>query len=219
MASELEREGLDIPLLIGGATTSKLHTALKIDPLYNGPVVYLKDASKAVPVANKLLNPETKQAFVRGLKSDYDLLRSNQAKPVEIVSLDYARKHPYQIDWNGYKPVKPLFEGSKVIEHIPIKEIIPYVEWTFFMAAWKFPVKFAGCTKIESTEAAYEAWLNTFSAEDKEKATEALKLVRDARKMLLSWSEKDYDFIKAIISFYPVTIAGEGICVNGKDIP
>ena len=219
LASELERAGLDIPLLIGGATTSRLHTALKIDPLYNGPVVYVKDASKAVPVANKLLNPETKQAFVDELKSDYDLLRSNQEKSSELVSLDYARKHPYLIDWNAHKPVKPAFEGTKVIEHIPIKDIIPYVEWTFFLTAWKFPVKFAECTRIEASEAAYEAWLNTFSAEDREKAAEALKLVKDARKMLLSWSEKDYDFIKAIISFYPVTVAGEGICVNEKNIP
>ncbi len=219
MASELERERLNVPLLIGGATTSKLHTALKIDPLYNGPVVYVKDASKAVPVANKLLNPEVKQAFVNEVKTEYQLLRSNKEKPVESVSLDYARKHPYKIDWSNHKPVKPSFEGTKVIEYISIRKIIPYVDWAFFLVAWKFSPKFAGCAKIEDSESARKAWLDAFDIQDKEKATEALKLILDAQNMLKDWSEKEYNFISAILSFYPVEVIEEGIRVQGKDIP
>ncbi len=219
MASELEREGFKIPLLIGGATTSKLHTALKIDPHYSGPVVYVKDASKAVPVANKLLNPETKQVFVSEVKQEYNLLRSNKEKSVELVPLDYARKHPYRIDWSGHNPIKPSFEGTKVLEHISIKDIIPYVDWAFFLVAWKFSPKFSRCAKIEDSESAHYAWLNTFDVQDKEKAMEALKLIRDAQNMLKDWAEKDFNFISAIISFHPVEVIEEGVRVNGKEIP
>ncbi|MDR1371224.1 MAG: methionine synthase [Dysgonamonadaceae bacterium] len=219
MASELEREGFNIPLLIGGATTSKLHTALKIDPLYSGPVVHVKDASKAVPVANRLLNPETKQVFVEEVKQNYLQLRSTKEKPVELVSLDYARNHPYKIDWNNYQPVKPSFEGTKVIEHIPIRDVMPYVDWAFFLVAWKFPPKFAGAAKVAASDPASKAWLDAFDDQDREKAGEAMKLIRDAQNMLNSWSEKDCNFISAILAFYPVEVIAEGIRVNGKTIP
>ncbi|GHV20955.1 methionine synthase [Bacteroidia bacterium] len=219
MASELEREGFNIPLLIGGATTSKLHTALKIDPLYSGPVIYVKDASKAVPVANKLLSPETKNEFVEEVKNNYRLLRTNKEKPVELVSLDYARRNPFRIDWSNYKPVKPSFEGTKVIEYIPIRDIIPYVDWAFFLAAWKFSPKFANFIKIENFGSARKTWLNSQDVQDRDKAEEAMKLIQDARNMLEDWAEKDYDFIKAILSFHPVEVIEEGIRVNGKEIP
>ncbi len=219
MASELEREGFRIPLLIGGATTSKLHTALKIDPLYSGPVVYVKDASKAVPVANRLLNSETKDEFVREIKQDYEGMRSVKEKPIELVTLEYARNHPFQIDWTGYQLVKPSFEGNKVFEYIPIRAVIPYIDWMFFLVAWKISPKFAGFLKTDRTESACKAWVDSFDIQDREKAREAMLLMLDACKMLDEWANNDCRFIQAILGFYPVEVIGDGIRVMGKDIP
>ncbi len=219
MASELEREGFHIPLLIGGATTSKLHTALKIDPLYSGPVVYVKDASKAVPVANRLLNPETQEEYVREVKKEYDILRNTKEKPVELVALSDARQHPFQLDWSDYQPVKPSLEGREVIDHIPVRAIIPYIDWAFFLVAWKFSPKYAGYLKLEQTESSLTDWLSGFSGEEQEKAKEAMQLIQDAQKMLRRWADADPDFIKAILGFYPVTRIDEGLSVEGKVIP
>ena len=189
LASELEKTGLNIPLLIGGATTSKLHTALKIDPLYSGPVVYVKDASQAVPVSNKLLNPETKSDFVQTIHTEYEALREKSGQKQELVSYDYARKHPFKIDRINHHLFKPALEGKKVIEHIPVKEIIPYINWTYFLIAWKLSAKYAD------------------------------ELMEDAKRMLEKWADDDVEFIKAIVGFYPVKVIGESIEIAGKKIP
>jgi 5-methyltetrahydrofolate--homocysteine methyltransferase len=126
VASEMEKAGFSVPLLIGGATTSKLHTALKIDPNYHGAVVHVPDASLAVPAANQLLNPQTNGEYVREVKNKYETLRSQTVKK-ELVSLDYARKHPFSIDWSKHQSFTPLFTGAKVFPSLPVKEIIPYI--------------------------------------------------------------------------------------------
>ncbi len=218
MASELEREGFSIPLLIGGATTSKLHTALKIDPLYHGPVVYVKDASQAVPVANQLLNPETKERYTRDVKENYSALREKREPAPELVSLKYARNHPFVIDWTDYEPVKPAFEGSMVIDHIPVRKIIPYIDWMFFLVAWKFSAKYAAYTRMENEESR-KAWINSFPADEVAKVEEAIRLMKDAQAMLEDWAEEDPDWIRAVVGFYPVQVVQDGIIVEGKEIP
>lgn len=219
VASEMEKAGLNIPLLIGGATTSKLHTALKIDPLYSAPVIYVKDASQAVPVANKLLNPEAKPDYVASVKEEYEALRGRKQTAVEMVSLEEARKHPFVIDWTGYQPVKPLFEGHKVIEHIPIRELIPYIDWMFFLIAWRFSAKYASVVHLDGCISCETSWINSFQPDEQEKATEVLKLYKDASRMLHQWAVDDLDFVKAIVGFYPVTRIEEGISFAGKNIP
>lgn len=218
VVSELEKESFDIPVLIGGATTSKLHTALKISPLYKAPVVYVKDASKVVPVASKLLNPELKDTFIEEIKTEYTLLREKKQTTVELVPFETAKNHPFEIDWTTYSPYKPSFTGNKIIEHIPVKNVIPYIDWAFFFTAWRLSARYVSLTTLDGCDACNYAWLNSFSEEERGKAEEALKLYKDANRMLNKWVREDVDFIKAIIGFYPVNPINEGIHVAGEDI-
>ncbi|MDR2683546.1 MAG: methionine synthase, partial [Dysgonamonadaceae bacterium] len=132
VASEMEKAGFSLPLMIGGATTSQLHTALKIDPLYHGAVIHVPDASLAVPAANKLLNPHTKDQYVEEVKANYTALREKNVQEKELVSLDYAREHALQIDWNAYTVPEPQVKGRLVIDYIPVKELVPYLHWQPF---------------------------------------------------------------------------------------
>jgi 5-methyltetrahydrofolate--homocysteine methyltransferase len=217
VASELEKAGFSLPLLIGGATTSRLHTALKIDPLYHGAVVHVTDASLAVPAANQLLNPCTKDDYIEKIKADYRSLRENGGKKVEIVSLDYARKHSYRVDWTSYAVPKPHVEGSKVIEPIPVKEIAPYLNWLAFLSVWKFPVKYAAYIKKDDKDKI--AWINSFPEGEKPKVKEAVQLMDDARKVINEWSVDDLGMIKAIVGFYPVKIENETLFIEGRKVP
>jgi 5-methyltetrahydrofolate--homocysteine methyltransferase len=215
VASELEKAGFSLPLLIGGATTSRLHTALKIDPLYHGAVVHVTDASLAVPAANKLLNSAVKEDYIRKIKADYHSLRENGGKTTELVSLDYARKHPFRTDWTSYTVPKPNIEGSRVINPIPVKEVLPYLNWSAFLSVWKLPVKYAAILK-QSDKA---AWINTFPKEEQPKIEEAVQLMDDAQKTLETWSNNDSGFIKAIVGFYPVKAENETLFIEGRTIP
>jgi 5-methyltetrahydrofolate--homocysteine methyltransferase len=217
VASEMEKTGFSLPLMIGGATTSRLHTALKIDPLYHGAVVHVTDASLAVPAANKLLNPSTKEDYIKKIKEDYLSLREAGDKKTELVSLEYARKHPFRVDWTSYAVPKPNTEGSKVIETIPVKEVVPYLNWLPFLSAWKFPVKYAAYAKMDEKER--PAWIHSFSEEEKQKVKEAVQLLDDSLKILEAWSADDPGLIKAIVGFYPVTTENESLLVEGKKIP
>jgi 5-methyltetrahydrofolate--homocysteine methyltransferase len=211
VASEMEKAGLSLPLLIGGATTSKLHTALKIDPLYHGLVVHVGDASLAVPVANQLLNPQTQSAYIQSIKDNYKSLRENKKKP-EFVSLDYARKHGRKIDWTDYKPLKPSFLGTK-IEQIPLKEVVPYIHWAPFVTAWKFPARYGKYAALKTAEEKAN-WLNGFSGEERQKVKEAVGLMNDAQNILNDLLAKETEKIGAIIGFYPVAVEGDMLIVG-----
>jgi 5-methyltetrahydrofolate--homocysteine methyltransferase len=189
---------------------------LKIDPLYNGPVIHVPDASLAVPAANQLLNPKAKAEYVRGIKNTYQSLR-DKAQSVELVSLEYARTHPFQMDWSKYTPDIPSFTGARVFE-APVKEIIPYINWLAFVAAWKFPVKYGKYMKLK-TEEEKQAWSDTFPEAEKQKAAEAVRLLNDAQAVLKEWANHDPGFIKAILGFFPVKREEESIRVEGKTIP
>lgn len=217
VASEMTKAGFTLPLLIGGASTSKLHTALKIDPMYSGAVVHVPDASKAVPVANQLLNSQTKNDYIQEIEKSYQALR-DKARPTEWVSLDYARKHACRIDWSNYAPPEPSFTGTKVLDTIPVKTIIPYLNWGAFLAVWRFPVKYKKYMNLKTSEEK-QNWLTAFSEEEKKKVEEAIRLLADAQSILNEWSENDPEIIRAIIGFYPVVVEGDAIRVEGKILP
>ncbi len=220
VASELEKKGCRIPLLIGGATTSKLHTALKIAPLYQSPVVYVKDASQAVPVANKLLNRDTCNEFIATIHQEYEQLQKEQRVEKELVPFEAAKQHPFVIDWNKYQPVKPAFFGSCVFDSMPLREIAPYIDWAFFMTAWRFSPRYASVAQLQDDCASCSSsWIQSFPEHERDRATEALKLYKDARQMINQWTQDNLQVIKAIVGFYPVKVVEEGIDIEGNIIP
>ncbi len=141
IAAEMQRRGFKIPLLIGGATTSPAHTAVKIDPQYEGPVVYVKDASRAVGVCRQLVTPDMKPGYVAEVKADNVRRREQHAgKKVKgaQLTLAQARANKPKIDWANYSPPVPRFLGSKVFTDIPLKELTPYIDWMPFFNAWEY---------------------------------------------------------------------------------
>jgi 5-methyltetrahydrofolate--homocysteine methyltransferase len=137
VASEMKREGFDIPLLIGGATTSKIHTAVKIEPEYEHPVVYVPDASRVVGVASNLLSKERKPAYVQEIREEYHRYRERRKEGKRImVDLDAARTNKVPIDWTDYTPPEPRFTGTKVLKEVPLKDLVPFIDWGPFFAGW-----------------------------------------------------------------------------------
>src|SRR5690606_16999536 len=145
VAKEMQKEGMNIPLLIGGATTSKVHTAVKIDQHYtSGQAVYVLDASRSVTVVENLLG-DKKNAFVQNVKEEYERLRETYSKrqqTKETISLVEARKNKYQIDWKANPPQKPNFIGTKTFADYDLKEIAEYIDWTPFFRTWELAGKY-----------------------------------------------------------------------------
>lgn len=167
VATEMERRGLKIPLILGGATTSKLHTALKIDPFYSGSVVHVKDASQAGGVVSNLLNENIRGGFIHDIKKEYKELRENyKGYTIPSITIEKARLNPLKIDWNSYNPPKPKQTGIIKFDDYSLGEIRNYIDWTFFFFSWdingKFPAIFS----------------------DPVKGTEARKIYDDANKLL-----------------------------------
>ncbi|BCZ76524.1 methionine synthase [Paraburkholderia terrae] len=142
VASEMQRDDYfrvkKIPLLIGGATTSRVHTAVKIAPHYEGPVVYVPDASRSVSVASNLLSDEGATKYLDELKSDYDRIRDQHAnkKALPLVTIAEARANKAKIDWSGYQPVKPKFIGRRVFKNFDLNELANYIDWGPFFQTW-----------------------------------------------------------------------------------
>jgi 5-methyltetrahydrofolate--homocysteine methyltransferase len=149
VAKEMQRRGFTIPLLIGGATTSRTHTAVKIEPHYQGPVVWVPDASRAVGVCSNLLSDDLRDPYVAEVRQDYEKVREQHAskKGVKLVSLEKARANATKIDWSGaggnYKPPKPTFLGVRELKNFPLEQLVPYIDWSPFFQTWdlwgKFP--------------------------------------------------------------------------------
>ena len=145
VAKEMERKKLNIPLLIGGATTSRIHTAVKIDQNYSGAVVHVLDASRSVPVVGELVSENTREAFHKNVKSEYENLRIDHASKQSTknyISFAQAQNNKVEIDWSQYKATKPQLIGRKVIEDYPLEEIRPYIDWTPFFQTWMLKGKF-----------------------------------------------------------------------------
>ena len=139
LAKELERLNVKIPIMIGGATTSRAHTAVKIAPQYNSTVVHVNDASRAVTVAGNLLNSETKLKYTTDIRLEYDELREgylNRSRDKNFLTIEQARANKLKLDWDNFTPVKPNFIGSKIIE-ADLADLGPYIDWTPFFRTWE----------------------------------------------------------------------------------
>lgn len=189
VAKEMERQGFQIPLLIGGATTSRVHTAVKIDPNYSGAVVHVLDASKSVPVASSLISEEHRHGFKQEVKADYARFREeyeNRKKDKALLPLEEARANKLKIDWEaGSAPVKPTFLGTKVLKNVPISELIPYIDWTPFFQTWELYGRFP---KI---------------LEDEVVGKEAGELYQQALAMLQRIQQENWFSAHGVIGFWP----------------
>ncbi|UCS92458.1 methionine synthase [Echinicola marina] len=197
VASEMERQGLKIPLLIGGATTSRIHTAVKIDPVYSGTVVHVMDASKSVPVAGEVISEETKAAFHQKMKATYQELReSHQAKQEakQLATYEEAKANHTVIDWQGFNPVAPAKLGRTVID-LDLKTLRKYIDWTPFFSTWMLAGKFPKILK------------------DKVVGEQALKLYNEANDMLDRIINESWLDAKAVIGLYPVRRSGDDITI------
>ncbi|MFN5376747.1 MAG: methionine synthase [Chitinophagaceae bacterium] len=192
VASEMKRRGMKQPLLIGGATTSRMHTALKIAEQYDNGVIHVLDASRSVSVAGSLLN-RNKQELLENIKTEYIKLReefANKKNSKELLSYEKAVSNKFKIDWNTTKFTAPSFTGYKRIENIDIETLIDYIDWTPFFIAWEMHGKFPAILQDEVV------------------GKEATKLYEDATKMLATIAEEKWLTPKAILGFWPANSNG-----------
>lgn len=194
VAAEMEREGFTIPLILGGATTSKVHTALKIAPQYSHGVVYVSDASKAVEIARKLVDPASKEQYLAAIKAEYDQVRDSYLGiERKLISLAEARKHNFPIHWSPEKIRVPAFKGIKQIVNLPIGELRPFIDWTFFFKAWEMKGVFP---KI---------------LDDPKYGEEANKLYADANKFLDVLEKDNVLTANAVFGIFPANSSGDDI--------
>jgi len=196
VAKEMTRQGFTIPLMIGGATTSKAHTAVKIEPQYAHGAVYVADASRAVGVASALLSDEQKPRFLAGVRSEYDEVRVRRAAKNEAASLvpiAEARANRTPIDWSTAPIAAPARPGVTVLDDIDLAQIVPYIDWTFFFHAWQLRGRFP---KI---------------LEDAEKGEEASKLYADALAMLDKIVSAKWLRAAAVVGLFPANAVGDDI--------
>lgn len=200
VAKEMERQGFTMPLLIGGATTSRIHTAVKIDPHYSGPVIHVLDASRAVPVAGKLTqNTETYQQALRDIKAEYAQLREDHAKRTkakDYINIEAARANKTNIDWDNYMPTQPKWLGNKYFHDYSLEEIAKYIDWTPFFQTWQLSGKYP---KI---------------FDDATVGNEAKKLYDDAKAMLAQIIKNKSLKANAVVGFYPANSDGDDIILH-----
>ncbi|WP_293647612.1 methionine synthase [Thiolapillus sp.] len=214
VAKEMKRQGFEIPIMIGGATTSKAHTAVKIEPQYEHGAVYVADASRAVGVASALLSSDQKPAFLADLKKEYAAVRESRSKKNEarsLVTIDQARTNPTPIDWQAWQPTRPKVLADQAVgrasarltpagagtliiyDDIPLDELIPYIDWTFFFHAWQLRGRYP---KI---------------LDDPEKGEEARKLFKDAEQMLDRIRQEKWLRARAVVGLFPANAIGDDI--------
>lgn len=215
VVAEMEKAGLTIPVMVGGATTSKLHTAVKIAPHYSCPVIHVLDASQNPLIASKLLNPATREAYLAGLEREYAALReSMQQKKEVLVSLGEARSRRPAMDWAQYTPPVPAHLGIQVLPFIPLETIVPYIHWTFFFAAWRLNGRFAEITRIHGCDACRASWLAGIPEADRSKAAEAMQLYKDAVKLLDRLVEMKAEYCKAVYGLFPANSRGDDLVIR-----
>ena len=200
VAGEMQREGWTIPLLIGGATTSKVHTAVKVAPNYSGPVVHVLDASRAVGVASSLVSDGLKEQFVRDIADEYDAVRKHRAarqKDQKRQTIADARANKPKLQWDGDAPT-PSFEGVRVFDDFPLDELVPRIDWTPFFQTWEL----AG---------SYPAIL-----EDEKVGEAARNLFADARAMLEKIVDEKWLKARAVVGFFPAHSDGQEQIIVGR---
>lgn len=201
-AKEMEKRGMKVPLLIGGATTSKAHTAIKIAPHYSGPVVHVTDASLVTGVCNQLLSPKTKADFVEQLKVDQEKARERHAaggvSKARYLPIAEARAQSLQLDWSGFEPRRPEKYGARLFDAVSAEEVIEYFDWSPFFHAWQLRGSFP---KLLS---------------HKDRGGEATKLYDDARGMLEDLVSNNRVRLRAVCGLWPANSVGDDIEVYEK---
>jgi 5-methyltetrahydrofolate--homocysteine methyltransferase len=200
VASEMERLKLDIPLLIGGATTSRKHTAVKIEENYSGPTIHVIDASRAVGVVSKLLNADEKESFVEDIRTDFAKIREARVKRPKLKRLDIetARSRKPQIDWDQYQVPIPNFQGIKVFENYPLDELVDYIDWSPFFHAWELK----GVYPKILTDSKYGA--------------EPQKLFNDGQALLKRIVSEKLLTSKGVMGIHPAHAENESVIIEGE---
>jgi 5-methyltetrahydrofolate--homocysteine methyltransferase len=203
LAKEMDKLNIKIPVMIGGATTSRAHTAVKIAPEYKETVVHVNDASRAVTVATNLLQPDTKVTYAKSLREEYDTLREgylNRSREKNFLSIEEARKNKFKIDWNTFEPVKPNFIGTKTIE-VELSELVDFIDWTPFFQSWELYGKFPAILTDEIV------------------GEQATHLFEDAQKMLSQIVTEKWFTAKGILGIFPAnTINDDDIIIGSTDV-
>lgn len=197
VAAEMEREGFDVPLLIGGATTSRVHTAVKIAPQYvRGQAVYVTDASRAVGVVSSLLNDNTRPDYVANIRAEYAKVAENHAKADRNktrVKLGDARANAFKADFGAYAPPKPAFTGIRSFDNYDLAELVPYIDWTPFFQSWELVGRFPAIL------------------DDPKVGVAARALYDDARRMLDRIVAEKWLIARAVVGFWPANAVGDDI--------
>ncbi|GAC1522651.1 MAG: methionine synthase [Marmoricola sp.] len=193
VASEMQRQGFSIPLLIGGATTSRAHTAVKVDKRYEHPVIWVKDASRSVPIAATLLSDERRPALLAEGQADNAALRERHAAKHDrpLISLEEARANAPQISWDGYQPPVPTFQGVRVFEDYDLAELRRYIDWQPFFNAWEMKGKFPDILNNPAT------------------GETARKLYEDAQEMLDRLIDEKWLTANGVIGLFPANRVGD----------
>ena len=193
LAKEMDKLNIKIPVMIGGATTSRAHTAVKIAPEYKETVVHVNDASRAVTVATNLLQPDTKITYAKSLREEYDSLREgylNRSREKNFLSIEEARKNKFKIDWDTFEPVKPNFIGTKTIE-VELSELVDFIDWTPFFQSWELYGKYPAILTDEIVG---------------EQATHRFE---DAQKMLAQIVKEKWYTAKGILGIFPANTVND----------
>ncbi len=196
LAKEMDKLNIKIPIMIGGATTSRAHTAVKIAPEYQSTVVHVNDASRAVTVASNLLQAETKDSYVQSVREEYDKLREgylSRSRDKNYLSIEEARKNKLQLDWNNFTPVKPNFIGTKTVE-VTLADLVDFIDWTPFFQSWELFGKYPAILKDDVV------------------GEQASALFADAQKMLHQIVTEKWFTAKGILGIFPANT------VNDDDI-
>ena len=202
VAKEMQRQGFTIPLLIGGATTSRAHTALKIDPHYAAPTIWVKDASRAVGVAQSLMSPELRGDFVQAAANDYADVRQRHRQRGDgkrLVPLDQARAQAFRPDWSSYVPPAPRQLGVHVLDDYPLAELVDWIDWSPFFNAWELAGSFPAILT------------------DPVVGTQASELYRDARAMLDRIVAGKWLTAKGVFGLWPANSVGDDVVLQAGD--
>ena len=204
VAREMERQGFTLPLMIGGATTSRAHTALKIDPFYKAPTIWVKDASRAVGVAQSLISQDLREAFVSANEADYADIRQrhrNRGDAKRLVTLGKAREQRFDGGWADYTPPEPRQPGLHVLDDYPLADLVEVIDWTPFFQAWELAGKFPAILTDEIV------------------GTQASELYRDARAMLTRIVDERWLTAKAVFGLWPANSVGDDVQLQTEQGP
>ncbi|MGL5689843.1 MAG: methionine synthase [Bacteroidales bacterium] len=190
LARMFEEKGINIPILVGGATTSKLHTAVKVAPLYSHGVIHGKDASQMPGILSKWMNIEQRTVYLSELNEEYERLRNKYSAEKNSLTPDQAFNKRLSLEWSEYKACKPNVEGEQVVS-VSINEILPFINWKMFFYTWKFSAKFASILHVDADKSSQAKWILSFKDEEQTKASEALQLFWDAQAVIIELLEKN----------------------------